>query len=167
MVLIKIIILSRGDRMNLQRTFIMLKPDGVKRGLIGEIIKRFEQKGFTLLNAQLMTVNRTKAEYHYMEHQNKPFFGELVEFITSGPVFAMVWEGENIIEVSRLMIGKTSPSEAMPGTIRGDFASTKEENVIHGSDSLLSAEREIENFFGLLKKHISEDDFPFENRQSV
>ena len=161
------IILSRGDRMTLQRTFIMLKPDGVKRGLIGEIIKRFEQKGFTLLNAELMTMNRTKAEYHYMEHQNKPFFGELVEFITSGPVFAMVWEGENIIEVSRLMIGKTSPSEAMPGTIRGDFAFSKEENVIHGSDSLLSAEREIENFFGLLKKHLSEDDFPFEDRQSV
>ena len=165
--LIKLNTLSRGDRMTLQRTFIMLKPDGVKRGLIGEIIKRFEQKGFTLLNAELMTINRTKAEYHYMEHQNKPFFGELVEFITSGPVFAMVWEGENIIEVSRLMIGKTSPSEAMPGTIRGDFANTKEENVIHGSDSLLSAEREIENFFGLLKKHISEDDFPFEDRQSV
>jgi nucleoside-diphosphate kinase len=153
--------------MTIQRTFIMVKPDGVKRGLIGEIIKRFEQKGFALLNAELMTVDRTKAEYHYMEHQEKPFFGELVEFITSAPVFAMVWEGENIIEVSRLMIGKTSPSEAMPGTIRGDFAYCKEENVIHGSDSLLSAEREIENFFGLLKKRISRDDFPFEDRQSV
>ncbi|GKU82981.1 nucleoside diphosphate kinase [Niallia sp. NCCP-28] len=160
-------ILLRGDHMTLQRTFIMVKPDGVKRGLIGEIIKRFEQKGFSLLHAELMSVNRTKAEYHYMEHQNKPFFGELVDFITSGPVFAMVWEGENIIEVSRLMIGKTSPSEAMPGTIRGDFAAKKEENVIHGSDSLLSAEREIENFFGLLKRRNLEDDFPFEGRQSV
>jgi nucleoside-diphosphate kinase len=103
--------------MPMQRTFIMVKPDGVKRGLIGEIIRRFEQKGFSMLNAELMTVDRVKAEFHYMEHQDKPFFGELVDFITSGPVFAMGWEGENIIEVSRLMIGKTSPTEAMPGTI--------------------------------------------------
>jgi nucleoside-diphosphate kinase len=152
--------------MTMQRTFIMVKPDGVKRQLIGEIIKRFEQKGFSLFNAELMTLDRTKAEYHYMEHRDKPFFGELVSFITSGPVFAMVWEGENIIEVSRLMIGKTSPLEAAPGTIRGDFAFTKEENVIHGSDSRLSAEREIENFFGLLNRHTLKEDFPFEDRQS-
>lgn len=148
--------------MPMQRTFIMVKPDGVKRGLIGEIIKRFEQKGFNLLNAELMTIDKAKAEFHYMEHKDKPFFEELVQFITSGPVFAMVWEGENVIEVSRLMIGKTNPAEALPGTIRGDFANTKAENVIHGSDSLLSAEREIENFFGLLKKHISDDEFPYE-----
>lgn len=153
--------------MSLERTFIMVKPDGVKRGLVGEIIRRFEQKGFALLNAELMTLERSKAEYHYMEHQEKPFFGELVDFITSGPVFAMVWEGENIIEVSRIMIGKTSPLDAMPGTIRGDFAFSKEENVIHGSDSRISAEREIENFFGLLKRHRLEDDFPFEDRKSV
>ena len=95
-------------------------------------MKRFEQKGFTLLNAELMTIDREKAGNHYFEHQDKPFFGELVNFITSGPVFAMVWEGENIIEVSRTMIGKTSPLEALPGTIRGDFACSKEENVIHG-----------------------------------
>ncbi len=136
--------------MTMQRTFIMVKPDGVKRGLIGDIIKRFEQKGFRLLNAELMTIDRPKAEYHYLEHKDKPFFGELVDFITSGAVFAMVWEGENIIEVSRTMIGKTSPLEAMPGTIRGDFACRKEENVIHGSDSQESAEREIANFFDLL-----------------
>lgn len=148
--------------MPMQRTFIMVKPDGVKRGLIGEIIKRFEQKGFILLNAELMTIDKAKAEFHYMEHKDKPFFEELVQFITSGPVFAMVWEGENVIEVSRLMIGKTNPAEALPGTIRGDLANTKAENVIHGSDSLLSAEREIENFFGLLKKHISDDEFPYE-----
>lgn len=153
--------------MPMQRTFIMVKPDGVKRGLIGEIIRRFEQKGFNMLNAELMTVDRAKAEFHYMEHQDKPFFGELVDFITSGPVFAMVWEGENIIEVSRLMIGKTSPTEAMPGTIRGDFACSKAENVIHGSDSLLSAEREIENFFEPLKKRLADDDYPFEERRSV
>lgn len=153
--------------MPMQRTFIMVKPDGVKRGLIGEIIRRFEQKGFSMLNAELMTVDRVKAELHYMEHQDKPFFGELVDFITSGPVFAMVWEGENIIEVSRLMIGKTSPTEAMPGTIRGDFACSKAENVIHGSDSLLSAEREIENFFEPLKKRFADDDYPYEERRSV
>lgn len=137
--------------MAMQRTFIMVKPDGVKRGLIGEIMKRFEQKGFSLLNAELMTIDRSKAEYHYEEHKEKPFFGELVDFITSSPVFAMVWEGENIIEVSRMMIGKTSPTEAQPGTIRGDFAFKKEENVIHGSDSLESAEREIANFFDPLQ----------------
>ncbi|WP_409292416.1 nucleoside-diphosphate kinase [Peribacillus sp. SCS-37] len=153
--------------MTVQRTFIMIKPDGVKRGLIGEVIRRFEQKGFSLLNAELMLVDRSKAEYHYMEHQEKPFFGELVDFITSGAVFAMVWEGENIIEISRLMIGKTSPAEALPGTIRGDFANSKEENVIHGSDSLLSAEREIENFFNLLKKRSTADDSPVEKRKSV
>lgn len=153
--------------MPMQRTFIMVKPDGVKRGLIGEIIRRFEQKGFSMLNAELMTVDQAKAEFHYMEHQDKPFFGELVDFITSGPVFAMVWEGENIIEVSRLMIGKTSPTEAIPGTIRGDFACSKAENVIHGSDSLLSAEREIENFFEPLKKRLADDDYPYEERRSV
>ncbi|MGM7722319.1 nucleoside-diphosphate kinase [Metabacillus sp. Hm71] len=150
--------------MTLQRTFIMVKPDGVKRGLIGEIVKRFEQKGFTLLNAELMTIDRAKAEEHYMEHQEKPFFGELVDFITSGPVFAMVWEGENIIEVSRMMIGKTSPSEAVPGTIRGDFANSKAENVVHGSDSLLSAEREIANFFDLLD--VRSDDNHYGERKS-
>lgn len=146
--------------MSLQRTFIMVKPDGVKRNLIGEIVKRFEQKGFTLLHAELMTIDQEKAEYHYEEHKDKPFFGELVDFITSAPVFAMVWEGENIIEVSRTMIGKTSPIEAQPGTIRGDFAFRKEENVIHGSDSLESAEREIANFFDPLKlrsKHQDEN----------
>ncbi|WP_299089973.1 nucleoside-diphosphate kinase [uncultured Metabacillus sp.] len=150
--------------MTLQRTFIMVKPDGVKRGLIGEIVKRFEQKGFTLLNAELMKIDRAKAEEHYMEHQEKPFFGELVDFITSGPVFSMVWEGENIIEVSRMMIGKTSPSEAVPGTIRGDFANTKAENVVHGSDSLLSAEREIANFFDLLD--VRSDDNHYGERKS-
>jgi nucleoside-diphosphate kinase len=153
--------------MPMQRTFIMVKPDGVKRDLIGEIVKRFEQKGFHLLNAELMMIDRAKAEYHYMEHQDKPFFGELVDFITSGPVFAMVWEGENIIEVSRLMIGKTSPSEALPGTIRGDFACTKAENVIHGSDSLFSAEREIANFFDPLAIRSLDEDYPYDERKSV
>ncbi|QGQ46167.1 nucleoside-diphosphate kinase [Metabacillus sediminilitoris] len=154
--------------MTIQRTFIMVKPDGVKRGLIGEIINRFEQKGFTLLNAELMNVDRQKAEYHYMELKEKPFFEELVDFITSGPVFAMVWEGESIIEVSRIMIGKTSPLEAMPGTIRGDFAFSKAENVIHGSDSLLSAEREIANFFDPLSICSARDkDYPFDERKSV
>jgi nucleoside-diphosphate kinase len=145
----------------------MVKPDGVKRGLIGEIINRFEKKGFTLLNAELMNIEREKAEYHYMEHNKKQFFGELVDFITSGSVFAMVWEGENIIEVSRIMIGKTSPLEAMPGTIRGDFASSKAENVIHGSDSLLSAEREIANFFDPLQIRSMSNEYPFDERKSI
>ena len=153
--------------MTIQRTFIMIKPDGVNRGLIGEIVRRFEQKGFTLLNAELMKIDQTKAEYHYNEHQAKPFFGELVDFITSGPVFAMVWEGENIIEVSRKMIGKTSPTDAQPGTIRGDFANSKEENVIHGSDSLLSAEQEIANFFDPLSIRKTERDLPYDERKSV
>lgn len=157
----------RFTNMAKQRTFIMVKPDGVKRGIVGEIVKRFEQKGFTLLNAELMTIDRRKAEEHYQEHQDKPFFNELVDFITSAPVFAMVWEGENIIEVSRLMIGKTNPSEALPGTIRGDFAFTKAENVIHGSDSLLSAEREIANFFDPLGIRKSNTTYPIDERKSM
>lgn len=152
--------------MPMQRTFIMVKPDGVKRKLIGEIVRRFEQKGFTLLQAEFMTIDQEKAEYHYEEHKEKPFFGELVDFITSAPVFAMVWEGENIIEVSRTMIGKTSPTEALPGTIRGDFAFCKEENVIHGSDSLESAEREIANFFDPLKLRDGKADYNQNVRKS-
>lgn len=153
--------------MTLQRTFIMVKPDGVKRGLIGEIIKRFEQKGFHLLKAELMMVEKEKAELHYAEHKEKPFFGELVDFITSGPVFAMVWEGENIIQVSRLMIGSTSPESAAAGTIRGDFANSKQENIIHGSDSIVSAEREISNLFGSLLTRFSKQDLPYDEQRKT
>ncbi|BDG31591.1 nucleoside diphosphate kinase [Parageobacillus thermoglucosidasius] len=131
----------------MERTFIMVKPDGVQRNLIGEIVARFEKKGFQLVGAKLMQVSRELAEQHYAEHKERPFFGELVDFITSGPVFAMVWEGENVIATARQMMGKTNPQEAAPGTIRGDYGLTVGKNVIHGSDSPESAEREIRLFF--------------------
>jgi nucleoside-diphosphate kinase len=131
----------------MERTFIMVKPDGVQRNLIGEIVARFERKGFQLVGAKLMQVSRELAEQHYAEHKERPFFGELVDFITSGPVFAMVWEGENVIATARQMMGKTNPQEAAPGTIRGDYGLTVGKNVIHGSDSPQSAEREIKLFF--------------------
>lgn len=125
----------------------MVKPDGVQRGLISEIVARFERKGFQLVGAKLMQVSTTLAEKHYGEHKEKPFFGELVEFITSGPVFAMVWQGENVVATARHMMGATNPKDALPGTIRGDFGLTVGKNVIHGSDSTGSAEREIALFF--------------------
>ncbi|WP_461200658.1 nucleoside-diphosphate kinase [Anoxybacillus sp. TBDG-1] len=131
----------------MERTFLMVKPDGVQRGVIGDIIARFERKGFQLVGAKLMQVSRELAEQHYAEHKERPFFGELVEFITSGPVFAMVWEGENVIATARQMMGKTNPQEALPGTIRGDFGLTVGKNIIHGSDSKESAAREIQLFF--------------------
>lgn len=125
----------------------MVKPDGVQRQLIGEIVSRFERKGLQLVGAKLMQISEELAEQHYGEHKGKPFFTELVEFITSGPVFAMVWQGENAIEICRQMMGKTNPKEALPGTIRGDFGMFVGKNVIHGSDSPESAEREIQLFF--------------------
>ncbi|MFC4617808.1 nucleoside-diphosphate kinase [Camelliibacillus cellulosilyticus] len=131
----------------MERTFLMVKPDGVKRGLIGEIVGRFEAKGFKLVGGKLMTISKELAEQHYAEHKERPFFGELVQFITSGPVFAMVWEGENVIATARKMMGATNPADAAPGTIRGDFATEVSENIIHGSDSPESAKREIGLFF--------------------
>lgn|SRR5690625_1940769 len=131
----------------MEKTFIMVKPDGVQRSVIGDIVHRFEQKGFKLVGAKLMQVSEQLAENHYGEHKERPFFGELVEFITSGPVFAMVWEGENVISIARTMIGATNPAEATPGSIRGDYGITVGKNIIHGSDSPESAEREINLFF--------------------
>ncbi|CAH0345545.1 nucleoside-diphosphate kinase [Bacillus sp. CECT 9360] len=131
----------------MEKTFLMVKPDGVQRNLIGEIVSRFEKKGFRLAGAKLMAVTKELAEQHYGEHKERPFFGELVDFITSGPVFAMVWEGENVIGTSRLMMGATNPKDAASATIRGDFAVTVGKNIIHGSDSPESAEREIGLFF--------------------
>ncbi len=125
----------------------MVKPDGVQRNLIGEIVSRFETKGFNLVGAKLMLITQELAEQHYGEHKERPFFGELVEFITSGPVFAMVWEGENVIATARQMMGATNPKDAAAATIRGDFAVTVGKNIIHGSDSSESAEREIGLFF--------------------
>lgn len=131
----------------MEKTFLMVKPDGVQRNLIGEIVNRIERKGFQLVGAKLMQISNELASEHYGEHKERPFFGELVDFITSGPVFAMVWEGENVIKTAREMMGKTNPAEAAPGTIRGDFGVTVGKNVIHGSDSPESAEREINLFF--------------------
>lgn len=131
----------------MEKTFLMVKPDGVQRNLIGEIVSRFEAKGYTLVGAKLMKISEQLAEKHYEEHIGKPFFNELVSFITSGPVFAMVWEGENVIKTARSIIGSTNPQEAAPGTIRGDFGVTVGKNIIHGSDATTSAEREIKLFF--------------------
>ncbi|MBA4536081.1 nucleoside-diphosphate kinase [Bacillus aquiflavi] len=131
----------------MEKTFLMVKPDGVQRNLIGDIVARFENKGFQLVGAKLMSISKELAEKHYGEHKERPFFGELVDFITSGPVFAMVWEGENVIATARQMMGATNPKDAVQGTIRGDFGLTVGKNVIHGSDSPESAEREISLFF--------------------
>lgn len=131
----------------MEKTFLMIKPDGVQRNLIGPIVSRLENKGFKIAGAKLMNVSEDLAKTHYQEHQDKPFFGELVDFITSGPVFAMVLEGENVISTARLVVGSTNPQEAAPGTIRGDFGLTVGKNIIHGSDSPESAEREIDLFF--------------------
>ncbi|WP_405114712.1 nucleoside-diphosphate kinase [Paenibacillus sp. FSL K6-1217] len=131
----------------MEQTYLMIKPDGVQRGLIGRIVARLEDKGFKLVAAKLITVTEEQAKKHYAEHDGKDFFPELVSFITSGPVFAMVWEGDDVIALSRLLIGKTKVGEALPGTIRGDYASHTPLNLIHGSDSPDSAAREIANFF--------------------
>jgi nucleoside-diphosphate kinase len=130
-----------------ERTFIMIKPDGVQRGLIGEVIARFERKGFTLVGMKLMAVSRELAEKHYDVHKDKPFFGGLVDFITSSPVVAMVWEGENVVASGRTLIGATNPISSAPGTIRGDFGITIGRNLIHGSDAVETAQREIALWF--------------------
>ncbi|CAG5076744.1 Nucleoside diphosphate kinase [Thermobacillus xylanilyticus] len=132
----------------MERTFVMVKPDGFRRGLVGEIVSRLERKGLTLREARVLTLTRELAEEHYREHRDKKFFGELVDFITSGPVFASVWEGPDSVAVARRVIGSTNPAEAAPGTIRGDFGLTVDSNIVHGSDSPASAEREIGLFFG-------------------
>jgi nucleoside-diphosphate kinase len=130
-----------------ERTFIMVKPNGYARGLVGEVVRRFEARGLTLRAMKLMRIPPDLARRHYAEHTEKPFFGELVEFITSGPVVAMVWEGNEAITVARAMMGATDPIKAAPGTIRGDFATVMAENVVHGSDGPESAVREIALFF--------------------
>ncbi|SHM55878.1 nucleoside diphosphate kinase [Caldanaerovirga acetigignens] len=131
----------------MEKTFVMIKPDGVNRGLIGSILQRYEQKGLKLVAAKLTKVSKELAEEHYREHSSKPFFNELVEYITSGPVFAMVLEGENAIKLVRLLNGATKVEEALPGTIRGDFATSTTHNLVHASDSPESAYREIKLWF--------------------
>ena len=130
-----------------ERTLVLVKPDGVSRGLVGEVIKRLEAKGLRLVAAELRTLDRATAEQHYAEHTERPFFGELVTFITSGPLMAVVVEGERAIEAFRTVAGATDPVKATPGTIRGDFALAVGQNVVHGSDSAESAAREIALFF--------------------
>lgn len=142
----------------MEKTFLMVKPDGVQRNLIGDVVGRFESKGFQLVAAKLMVIPQELAEKHYGEHKDRPFFGELVSFITSSPVFAMVWEGDNVIAQARQMMGATNPADAAPGTIRGDHAVQVSQNLIHGSDSPESAEREISLFFdGSELNHYNKD----------
>ncbi len=131
----------------MERTFIMVKPNGVARGLVGEVVARFERRGLVLRGMKLMRVSRELAELHYAEHRDKPFFKSVVDFITSGPVVVMVWEGTQAVKVARAMMGSTDPADAAPGTIRGDLAIEMEQNVVHGSDGLQSAAREIGLFF--------------------
>jgi nucleoside-diphosphate kinase len=131
----------------LERTLILVKPDGVQRGLIGEIITRFERRGLRLVAMKLMQMSEALAARHYAEHEGKGFYPSLIEYITSGPVVAMVWEGPNVIAVARTMMGATRPHEAAPGTIRGDYAQETGRNIVHGSDGEESAAREIGLFF--------------------
>lgn len=132
----------------MERTFIAVKPDGVQRALVGEIIQRFESKGFTLVGLKLLKVSRELAEQHYDVHKDKPFFAGLVSFITSGPVVAMVWEGDGVVASARKLIGATNPLSAEPGTIRGDYGVSIGRNLIHGSDAVETAQREITLWFG-------------------
>jgi Nucleoside diphosphate kinase len=133
--------------MAVQRTFVMIKPDGVRRGLIGDIISRFERRGMKIVAMKMVKMDRALAERLYEEHKGKSFFEELVSYVTSGPVVAMVIEADEAVSVVRKMIGATDPKEALPGTIRGDYALSKAENVIHASDSPEKASREISIFF--------------------
>lgn len=130
-----------------QRTFIAVKPDGVIRGLVGDIIKRFERKGYKLIAMKMLDVTPEMAEKHYGEHKGKPFYPRLIQYIQSGPIVAMVWKGYDVIAGCRHLMGSTKPQEAQVGTIRADFALVQEYNVVHGSDSPESAEREIAIYF--------------------
>ncbi|MDJ0736715.1 MAG: nucleoside-diphosphate kinase [Nostocaceae cyanobacterium] len=131
----------------MERTFLAIKPDGVQRGLVGEIIRRFETKGFTLVGLKFMNVTRELAEAHYDVHRERPFFTGLVEFIISSPVVAMVWEGDGVVAAARKMIGATNPLTSEPGTIRGDFGVSIGRNIIHGSDAIETAQREVSLWF--------------------
>ncbi len=130
-----------------ERTLVLVKPDGVRRRLVGEVISRIERKGLTITRMDLRTIDRRLAEQHYNEHADKPFFGELVAFISGGPLVAMVVEGDEAIPATRALMGATNPVEATPGSLRGDFATVIGENIVHGSDSPDSARREIAIFF--------------------
>jgi nucleoside-diphosphate kinase len=130
-----------------ERTLVLVKPDGVARGLVADVLGRAERRGYRIVALQMRTLDRGTAEQHYGEHKEKPFFGSLVDFITSGPLVAAVLEGPDVIAAWRTVMGPTNPVNAAPGTIRGDLASVMQENVVHGSDSPASAEREVALFF--------------------
>ena len=132
----------------MERTFVAIKPDGVQRGVIGEVISRLERRGLKLVAIRLMQVDEELAGRHYAEHVSRPFFPSLVSFITSGPIVAMIWEADNAVALARQTMGATNPGEASPGTIRGDLGIDIGRNIVHGSDSPESAEREIGLFFG-------------------
>jgi len=143
--------LGRGAALtmnNAEVTFVMVKPDGLERGLVGRIIDRFESKGFQLKALKLMKPPKAQVEEHYRDLASKPFFPKVVTYMTSGPVVGMVWQGKNVVKTGRVMLGATNPADSAPGTIRGDFALDVGRNVIHGSDSVESAEREIKLWFG-------------------
>ena len=125
----------------------MIKPDGMRRGLAGELMARFEKRGFILKAAKLMRVSPELSKKHYAEHADKPFYPGLEQFITSGPVLAMVWQGHDVVRIARAMMGATDAAQAPSGTIRGDYSTSKSENIIHGSDSVPSAQREMALFF--------------------
>ncbi|CAL9561022.1 Nucleoside diphosphate kinase [Nocardiopsis dassonvillei] len=131
----------------MERTLVLIKPDGVRRNIVGEVISRIERKGLKIVAMELRTLDAETARTHYEEHAERPFFGSLVEFITGGPLVAMVVEGERAVEAFRALAGATDPVTAAPGTIRGDFALEVQQNIVHGSDSTYSAEREIKLFF--------------------
>merc|ERR1712141_101209 len=132
---------------NQERSFIMIKPDGVHRGLVGEIIKRFEAKGFKLVAMKFMTASKEHLSTHYEDLAKKPFFNGLVEYMASGPVVPMVWEGLGVVKTGRVMLGETNPAASLPGTIRGDYAVQVGRNICHGSDSVESANHEIKLWF--------------------
>lgn len=133
--------------MERERTFVMVKPDGIQRGLVGKIISRIERKGLKLVALKMMRMDKALAEKHYAVHQGKPFYERLINFITSGPVIASIWEGENVVAIVRKLVGATSPDNAEPGSIRGDFVSSTTLNTIHASDSKETAAFEINLFF--------------------
>ncbi|XP_020668249.2 nucleoside diphosphate kinase, mitochondrial [Pogona vitticeps] len=146
--------LPGGQRLNCtglsglqERTLIALKPDGVQRRLLGDVIKRFERRGFKLVGLKLLQANEGILSEHYHELRRKPFYHELIQYMTSGPVVAMVWEGHNVVKSSRAMVGETNPAEAKPGTVRGDFSVHVSRNVVHASDSVETAQREISLWF--------------------
>ncbi|KAL7372986.1 hypothetical protein ABVT39_025199 [Epinephelus coioides] len=130
-----------------ERTFIAIKPDGVQRGIIGEVIKRFEMKGFKLVGMKMLHASEKLLNEHYIDLKDRPFFPTLIKYMSSGPVVAMVWEGKGVVKTGRVMLGETNPADSKPGTIRGDFCIDVSKNIIHGSDSVESANKEISLWF--------------------